>query len=305
MITVENLKKSYGAIQALNDVSFQVEAGEIVGMLGPNGAGKSTTIKILTGYLHPDSGSVTINGLDILTHTQEVQAQIGYLPETTPLYGDLSVQFYLKLMADMRGIPAADQPPLISEAIVVTSLQNFRARPISQLSKGLRQRVGLAQAILHRPRLLILDEPMIGLDPTQIVEIRNLIRRLAQTTTVLFSTHILSEVEALCDRVIVLMGGEVKADARLSDLSRTADMVLVLGQDGQGVAPQLQALPAVDEVQTFRTPEGWPAYRVVSAQDLCPTIYDLARSHDWPVRELKRETLTLEAIFNQLVAAEG
>lgn len=286
MITVENLKKSYGAIQALNGVSFQVNPGEIVGMLGPNGAGKSTTIKILTGYLHPDSGSVTINGLDILTHPQDVQAQIGYLPETTPLYGDLSVQSYLKLIADMRGLPAAEQSPLISEAITVTSLANYRARPISQLSKGLRQRVGLAQAILHKPRLLILDEPMIGLDPTQIVEIRNLIRRLARESTVLFSTHILPEVEALCDRVIVLMGGEVKADARLSEFSRTADVVLVLADDGHAVAPQLEALPAVEEVQPFRTPEGWPAYRVVSGQDLCPAIYDLARRHEWPVREL-------------------
>lgn len=304
MITVENLTKSYGPIQALRGINFQVNPGEIVGLLGPNGAGKSTTIKILTGYLHPDNGAVSINGLDILMHRREVQTQIGYLPETTPLYRDLSVQAYLKLVADMRNIPVQKQPELISQAIMDAGLVDHRARPVGQLSKGLRQRVGLAQAILHRPQILILDEPMIGLDPAQIIEIRHLIRRLSGESTILFSSHILSEVEALCDRVIILINGEVKADARLNELSTTTDTVLVLENDGAKVEKPLAKLPGVDRIEPFQTPDGWPAYRIISANDLCPAVYDLARRNDWPLRELKRDVLTLEAVFNQLVTAE-
>jgi len=205
VIDANNLSKAYGEVQALDDVSFRVAAGEIVGLLGPNGAGKTTAIKILTGYLHPDEGSVTIDGLDILTHTLEVQRRIGYLPENAPLYPELSVQKYLMLIADLRQIPPTDRLARLSEAVQATGLTDYLTRPIGQLSKGLRQRVGLAQAILHKPRLFFLDEPTVGLDPTQIVEIRRLIKRLAKHSTILFSTHILTEVEVLCDRVLILM----------------------------------------------------------------------------------------------------
>jgi ABC-2 type transport system ATP-binding protein len=170
MIRVEGLTKAYGPIQALRGVSFEVQAGEIVGLLGPNGAGKSTIIKILTGYLQPDEGIVEVDGLDVLTHRLEVQARIGYLPENTPLYPDMTVQAYLKMMADLRQIPPEKHTEYISEAVYATDIAGFLNRPIGKLSKGMRQRVGLAQAILHKPRLLILDEPTIGLDPTQLVE---------------------------------------------------------------------------------------------------------------------------------------
>jgi ABC-2 type transport system ATP-binding protein len=303
MIKVENLTKSYGSVQALKQVSFEVNPGEIVGLLGPNGAGKSTTIKILTGYLHPDAGSVTINDLDILTHTQQVQAQIGYLPENTPLYHDLSVQSYLKLVADLRNSPSADQHALIADAISVTGLIDHRARPIGHLSKGLRQRVGLAQAILHRPRFLILDEPTVGLDPTQTVEIRRLIRRLAEQCTILFSSHILSEVEAVCNRVIILINGEVKADAQLDELAATNNAILVLEQETKAAPKKLAALGGVESVEAFTSADGWPAYRVFSGQDICPAIYDLARHENWPVRELRRDVITLETVFNQLATA--
>ena len=176
MIDVTNLKKSYGITEALRGVSFHIGEGEIVGLLGPNGAGKTTIIKILTGYLQPDEGTVEMSGLDVLTHAREIQAQLGYLPETAPLYPELSVQAYLRMMADLRQIPEDEQLALISEAVHATHLENQLARRIGELSKGFRQRVGLAQAILHHPKLLILDEPTLGLDPTQIVEIRNLIR---------------------------------------------------------------------------------------------------------------------------------
>ncbi len=231
MIQVTDLKKSYGPIQALGGVTFEIAPGEIVGLLGPNGAGKTTIIKMLTGYLQPDEGLVMVDGLDVLTHTRQVQAEIGYLPETAPLYPELSVQAYLLMMAELRQIPEEERIERLSEAVYATGLNEHLTRPIGQLSKGFRQRVGLAQAILHRPRLLILDEPTIGLDPTQIVEIRRLIRRLAEHSTVLFSTHILSEVEALCDRVIILMNGQIKADARLSELAATSDAILVLGEE--------------------------------------------------------------------------
>jgi ABC-2 type transport system ATP-binding protein len=302
MIDVRDLTKSYGPIEALRGVSFQIQPGEIVGLLGPNGAGKTTIIKILTGYLHPDGGSVQIDGLDVLTHTREVQARLGYLPENAPLYPELSVQSYLRMMAELRKVPDAEQRACISEAVHATNLADHLARPIGQLSKGYRQRLGLAQAILHRPKLLILDEPTVGLDPTQIVEIRRLIRRLARNSTILFSTHILSEVEALCHRAIILINGQVRADARLAELEVTADAVLVLQKPVDGVDRSLRSLVGVRGIEQARTSDGYPLYRVLGKEkaDLCPAIYNLARSESWPVRELRRDVRTLETVFNQL-----
>ncbi len=302
MIHVSEMTKSYGPVQALRGVSFHIAPGEIVGLLGPNGAGKTTIIKILTGYLQPDGGTVEVDGLDVLEQPRQVQERIGYLPETAPLYPELSVQAYLKMMAELRGMPEPEQPVHLSEAILATGLQAHLTRPIGQLSKGFRQRVGLAQAILHRPRLLILDEPTIGLDPTQIVEIRRLIKRLSEDSTILFSTHILSEVEALCDRAIILMNGKIRADARLSELAATPDALLVLDQAPAGAAEQLQALAGVSGVTPTASAEGYPAFRVQGAgeADLCPALYDLARREDWPLRELRRDVRTLESVFNEL-----
>ncbi len=245
-----------------------------------------------------------VNDLDVLEHTREIQAQIGYLPETAPLYPELSVQAYLQMMADLRQIPEEAQLERLSEAIYATGLQDHLTRPIGELSKGFRQRVGLAQAILHRPKLLILDEPTVGLDPTQIVEIRHLIKRLSQHSTVLFSTHILSEVEALCDRAIILINGEVKADARLSDLAATSDAVLVLDSAPPDAIPALESLEEARNVDSFERFDGFPAYRVYgktdAGVDLGPAIYAMARAHNWPVRELRRDVRTLEMVFNAL-----
>jgi ABC-2 type transport system ATP-binding protein len=242
MIDVTDLSKSYGSVQALKDISFHVEAGEIIGLLGPNGAGKTTAMKILTGYLQPTSGTALVDGLDVMTDALDVQKRIGYLPENAPLYPELSVQAYLRMIAELRQIPEEEQPVRLSAAIRATGLEDHLTRPIGQLSKGYRQRVGLAQAIVHRPKLLILDEPTIGLDPTQIVEVRRLIRGLARESTVLLSTHILSEVEAMCDRVIILMNGEIKADARLADLESSGDVILILDEGAPDVATDLRAL---------------------------------------------------------------
>jgi len=303
MIAVKEVTKSYGPIEALRGISFSVAPGEIVGLLGPNGAGKTTTIKILTGYLQPDAGQVTIHGLDVLSQRRQVQAEIGYLPENAPLYPELTVQSYLQMMADLRGIPRAEQVARISEAVYATNLADHLTRPIGHLSKGYRQRVGLAQAILHRPRLLILDEPTLGLDPTQIVEIRSLIRRLARHSTILFSTHILSEVEALCDRVIILISGRVRADARLADLASTPDALMVLDHLPEGAVSRLQQLAGVTKVERTEV-RGRPALRVRGqagdGADLCPILYDLARREGWPLRELYPQVRTLETVFNEL-----
>jgi ABC-2 type transport system ATP-binding protein len=305
MINVTDLTKSYGPIQALRGVSFHIAPGEIVGLLGPNGAGKTTILKTLTGYLQPDSGTVNVDGMDALTHTRQIQARIGYLPENAPLYPELSVQAYLKLIADMRQIPPEEQLVRLSEAIYATGLDDQLTRPIGQLSKGYRQRVGLAQAILHRPKLLILDEPTIGLDPTQIVEIRRLIQRLAADSTILFSTHILSEVEALCDRAIIIMNGQIKADARLSELAATSDAILVLQEKLTGVDRALQTLDGVRDVELLSAADDYPTYRILGQGEvnLCPAIYDLARQQDWPLRELRQDRHTLETVFNQLATA--
>jgi ABC-2 type transport system ATP-binding protein len=304
MIDVANLTKSYGPIDALRGVSFRIASGEIVGLLGPNGAGKTTVMKILTGYLQPDSGTVAVNGLDVVTHTRQVQADIGYLPENAPLYPELSVQGYLSMMSQLREVPEDMQLARLSEAVYATGLADHLTRPIGQLSKGFRQRVGLAQAILHKPRLLILDEPTIGLDPTQIVEIRRLIRRLAAHSTVLFSTHILSEVEALCERVVILMNGQIRADARLSEMAATSDAILVLETRTSGAERALSGLSGVSRVEQDRTQGGHPVFRVLAEEDseadLCPAIYDLARREGWPLRELRPDARTLETVFNEL-----
>jgi ABC-2 type transport system ATP-binding protein len=297
LVHVGDLKKSYGAFEALKGISFDIQAGEIVGLLGPNGAGKTTTIKILTGYLQADEGTVTIAGYDILNATEAAQKEIGYLPENAPLYPELSVQDYLKMIADIRQLPASSLSERLKEAVEATAISDRLSTPIGKLSKGYRQRVGLAQAILHKPKLLILDEPTVGLDPTQLVEIRNLIRRLSEHSTILFSSHILPEVEALCDRAIILMNGEIRADARLAELSSSSNAVVVF-EAAQDVTSQLQSLPGAKAVEALSP----SSYRILgeSGADLCPLIFKLAKAQDWPLRELRHEVRTLESVFNEL-----
>lgn len=306
MIEVENVVKAYGQVRALDGVSFQIASGEIVGLLGPNGAGKTTIIKILTGYLQPDEGQVTVAGLDVLTQAHEVQARIGYLPETAPLYPELSVQHYLKMIAELRRIPEEQQLERISEAVYAVDIEKYLTRPIGHLSKGYRQRVGIAQAMLNRPDLLILDEPTIGLDPTQIVEIRKLIKRLSAHSTILFSTHILPEVELLCDRAIILMGGQIKADSRLSDLATSSNVILVLEERIAETPQLLQNLDGVSQVEEFETKGGFPSYRirVETKLDLSPQVFRLASEKRWPVRELRQDVRTLEMVFNEMALAE-
>lgn len=316
MIDVTGLSKSYGPVQALRGVSFHVDDGEIIGLLGPNGAGKTTMMKILTGYLQPTEGTATVDGMDVLTQAVQVQQRIGYLPENAPLYPELSVQAYLKMIAELRQIPEDSQPALLSEAVRATGLEPYLTRPIGHLSKGYRQRVGLAQAIVHKPKLLILDEPTIGLDPTQIVEVRRLIGRLARESTIVLSTHILSEVEAICNRVIILINGEIRADARLADLEASTDVILILGKQIPGVPDALRTVEGVRAVEDVPLAEG-AGYRIKATEpvdaraagspalDLRPAVYDLAREKGWPLTELRRDVRTLEAVFNELATTGG
>ena len=301
MIEADGVCKSYGPVQALRNVSFQVGAGEIVGLLGPNGAGKSTLMKVLTGYLQPDDGQAYIDNLDVVSNTLAVQERVGYLPESAPLYPEMSVQAHLGMIADLRRVPRSEKLAMLSDAVRATSLEDQLTRPVGHLSKGYRQRVGLAQTILHNPKLLILDEPTAGLDPIQIVEVRHLIRRLAQRSTVLLSTHILSEVEALCDRVIIMLNGEIRADTRLADLASVSATIVVLEPDSTDVAADIWEFPGVYAVESRQTADG-DEYRITGSEaDLRRPIYELVRRNDWPVKELRREVRTLETIFNDLV----
>ncbi len=309
MIKVEEIVKRYGSTEALSGVSFSVQPGEVIGLLGPNGAGKTTLMKILTGYLQPDAGRAWIDGMDVLEKPREVQARVGYLPENAPLYPELTVQSYLKMIAELRGVDESDMPALISRAVRAVGLEDRLVEPIGTLSKGFRQRVGIAQAILHRPRLLILDEPTNGLDPTQIVEVRKLIKGLASTSTVLLSTHILPEVEATCSRAVIIMNGKVRADARLEELSDSSLAILTLASvevDMPAITAELEKLSGVTGVALRPSDNGRVTFEIQteSRQDICPEIFRLAARNDWPVAELRHTQRNLETVFNEL-AREG
>jgi ABC-2 type transport system ATP-binding protein len=301
-IEVRNLAKRYGAIRALDGVGFEVGRGEVIGLLGPNGAGKTTLMKILTGYLEPDAGDVRIHGIDVVQSPQQAQRCVGYLPESAPLYGEMLVQEYLEMMAALRGVPPERRRQRIVEVVRATGLVERVVQPIATLSKGYRQRVGLAQAIVHEPELLILDEPTTGLDPAQIVEIRELIKKLSERTTVLLSTHILSEVEATCERVLVIMQGTLRADAKLSELRNANAAVVAIEQGASGVEERLREVAGVTAVEQTGVADGFARWRVTSstADALCPALYDALRTTTWKIGELRPEPKTLERVFRDL-----
>jgi ABC-2 type transport system ATP-binding protein len=304
-IETTKLSKSYGPTVALRDVSFSVEKGEVIGLLGPNGAGKTTLMKILTGYLEPDEGEARVHGTDVVEDPIGVQRHIGYLPENAPVYGEMAVQEYLSMMASLRDVPPAQQRRRISDAVHATGLGEYLTRPIANLSKGYRQRVGIAQAILHRPDLLILDEPTSGLDPSQIIEIRDLIKRLSAHATVILSTHILSEVEMTCERALIIIRGELRADSPLDELraAHAANRAVVAIEDGAGgVRELLEKVPKVTGVEDQGESDGYRRWRVTAsgAGELCPAIFDAIRNKGWKVAELRSDAVNLESIFREL-----
>jgi len=303
MISVQNLEKRYGEVRAVAGVSFEVARGGIVGLLGHNGAGKTTVMKIMTGFLEPTSGTVTVGGVDVTTDRIGVQRQIGYLPESAPLYPEMLVQEYLVMMAELRGIPPSRRREAISDAVRATGLQGWLTRPIHTLSKGYRQRTGLAGAILHKPEVLVLDEPTNGLDPVQIIEIRSLIKRLAETTTIILSTHILSEIEAVCSRVVILIDGHVAADSTLTDLLSSDVVRLSVAAGTTGVEAALRAVKGVVEVRTSDGAAGLDRYRIqVQSPAIAPAIVKAASAAGWQVSEVSPNTPSLEQVFRDLMA---
>ena len=310
-IKTNKISKFYGSVQALRDVSLEIGQGEVIGLLGPNGAGKTTLMKILTGYLQPTTGTATVAGFDVVDEPLKVQSRIGYLPESAPLYREMAVQEYLMMMADLRLVPDSKRRRYLSEAIYATGLQEYLARPIGALSKGYRQRVGIAGAILHKPDLLILDEPTSGLDPAQIVEIRQLIRNLAAHATVILSTHILSEVENSCERVLMIANGILRKDASLAEL-RGAEgknaAVVRIERAAKNVSDVLGKVVGVLAVKRVKESSGpFTSWRVTgkTGVELCPVLFEALRGQSWKVAELRPDQTSLESVFRELVATAG
>jgi ABC-2 type transport system ATP-binding protein len=310
MIRASHLSMSYGpgaAARALDDVSFEVGRGEIVALLGPNGAGKTTLMRILTGFLAPTSGDAALAGLSIHDQSLAARRQVGYLPEGVPLYPDMRVDEYLVHRARLRGLARADRARQIDRALVDCGLVDRRRQIIGTLSRGYRQRVGLADAILARPPILILDEPTVGLDPNQIREVRALVRALAREATVLLSTHILSEVEATCERVLVIMQGALRADAKLAELRNANAAVVAVEAAASGVADVLHKVAGVTSVEAAGTAGDFRRWRVTSGSkdDLCPALFDALRTTRWKIGELRPEPKTLERVFRDLAERSG
>ncbi len=304
MIEVRELGKSYGETEALRGVSFTIPKGEVVGLLGPNGAGKTTTMKILVGFLLPGAGSARVDGFDVVERPLEVQRRIGYLPENAPSYGDMLAQEYLAFTAEMHGLDAATGRRRIERVIEECGIATVQTRPIGQLSKGFRQRVGLAAALLHDPPILILDEPTTGLDPNQIVEVRELIRRMGREKTVILSTHILPEVEATCGRAVILIDGRVRADGALDALTRSRSEIVTVAPADPGRARELlERIEGVERVESLGAPGGgFLTFRLRLAPDreVGEEVADLARAEGWRLRELRRDDRSLEQVFREL-----
>ena len=306
MIEVRNLTKRYGSNVALDDISFSVEEGTVLGFLGPNGAGKSTTMNIITGYLSASDGSVTVDGLDTLDHPNEVKRKIGYLPEQPPLYQDMTVKEYLNFMYELKKVTLPKKKHL-DEICSLVKIENVYGRLIANLSKGYRQRVGIAQALLGNPPVLILDEPTVGLDPKQIIEIRNLVQNLGRSHTVILSSHILPEVQAVCERVVVINNGRLVADGTPDNLSQemTGNHKLIVRMAGreQEIRSGLLGLSRVKEVASLGSKEPGACDFSVEAEpgvDLRRDLFALASRGGWPILALKNNDLTLEDVFLRL-----
>lgn len=311
MIEVKNLVKQYGKKRAVDDVTFTVNKGEILGFLGPNGAGKSTTMNIITGYLSATSGTVTINGHEILDDPVNAKKSIGYLPELPPLYLDMTVKDYLDFVYDLNKakLPRKQHIQEICELVKITDVYN---RLIKNLSKGYRQRVGIAQALIGNPEVLILDEPTVGLDPKQIIEIRNLIKELGKKHTVILSSHILSEVQAVCERVIVVNNGKLVADDTPDNLSKdmSTDHTLTVRVEGpeDEIYKLLTKIPNMVSVQALGEKENGGVYdfsvEAKKGEDIRREVFKRLAARNWPILSMRTNQLTLEDIFLQLTSED-
>ena len=308
MIKVENLSRAYSDFMAVKKVSFSITKGEIVGLLGHNGAGKTTIMKMLSGYLEPSAGSITIDEIDIATDRAAVQQRLGYLPEALPIYPEMTVADYLDYAAKLKGLSDEQARKDIRHAIKATEINNKLLSPIGTLSRGYKQRVGVAQAILGNPKVLILDEPTNGLDPTQTQHMRALIRELSKDATVILSTHIMQEVDALCDRVLILRAGELALDSQLEDLRNSNQLILssdVTPIDGE---PLLKGIKGVGSVQSH-SHEGSCSYQISlneeNPQQVASAIAKQLVDNGHAIYELKREQRDLETVFREVNEKEG
>lgn len=314
-ILVNNLTKLYGDSKAVDDITFEVHSGEILGFLGPNGAGKTTTMRIITCYLAATSGTVKVQGMDIAAEPVAVRRMIGYLPEQNPLYLDMNVLEYLNYAARLQGVARGDIAGRVRKMVEVCVLGEMKHKDLGQLSKGYRQRVGLAAAMIHDPSVLVLDEPTSGLDPNQIVEIRSLIREIGKQKTVVLSTHILSEVEATCDRVVIISRGKIVADSMIDELHKTMrggdrihlEIETKDTQSFEMLAVQLRSHPSVTEVALIGQANGATkvAINCQTGADIRRDLYTLSVQKGWTLLELRREQTSLEDIFRQLTSESG
>lgn len=308
MIEIKNLTKKYGRIVAVNNISFNVNKGEILGFLGPNGAGKSTTMNIITGYLPSTAGTVKIDGYDIMTHPNEVKKRIGYLPEAPPLYRDMTVTEFLKFVSNLKKVPSRNQKGQIADIMELVGLTDHRKRLIDNLSKGYRQRVGLAQAMIGNPEVLILDEPSVGLDPRQIIEIRRVIKALSKERTIILSSHILPEVSAICERVVIINKGVIVAEDTPAKLSEGLDKVIKLNLTIVGPTDKvIQTVKKIDGVKYMeasgKTGENSYKYILesVGKDDIREKLFFAMADNSWPIIEIKPSVMTLEDIFISVV----
>ncbi len=302
-IRIDNLTKRYGPQTAVDQIAFEVKTGEILGFLGPNGAGKTTTMKMITGYLPPDEGDILIGGQSVREH--DMRRHIGYLPENNPLYTDMPVMDYLAYCASLHGVARGDIPTRVREMVVVCGLDVEKHKRIGELSKGYRQRVGLAQAMIHDPQILILDEPTTGLDPNQIVEIRRLIRELGKEKTVILSTHILPEVEATCDRILIINRGAIAADGTADMLRKQALGKQVLHARIEGAAPEeilskLLTLPGVESASILDAGAGRYELQSLPEVQAAREVFQLCVRHKWIATELIPYETKLEDVFRNL-----
>ncbi|MCC7431427.1 ATP-binding cassette domain-containing protein [bacterium] len=305
MIKVQNLTKFYGKTAAIDGISFQVNKGEIVGFLGPNGAGKSTTMKILTCFLPPTSGEAEVCGFSIFQNSMEIKKRIGYLPENPPLYKEMKVRSYLEFVANLKGVPFSQVKSFTNEAIEKCNLQSYSEFEIFKLSKGYKQRVGLAQALIHKPELLILDEPTSGLDPTQIHEVRNLITSLAGKHTILLSTHILPEVSMTCEKVVIINKGKIAACDSVENLTRSFALTYTLkvrGENTEKLISELHQIPEVSSVD-LETNETLKI-KLKEDRETAVKISNCAFKNEFLLLELKKEAASLEEVFIKLVFTE-
>lgn len=300
-IVVKEVSKHYGAQLAVNQVSFEVHTGEIVGFIGPNGAGKSTTMKMITGTLSPDKGSIWINDLPVLEHQREIRGMIGYLPENNPLYPDMYIREYLQYVAGLYSLKGKAARERISTVIEMTALTREISKKIGNLSKGYRQRVGLAQALIHNPGILVLDEPTSGLDPNQLVEIRSLVSSIGKEKTVLLSTHILQEVEAICDRVLIINNGKIVADEdaqRLKEKSEGQKQTILIEVDGSTDPEIWKKLPFIDDVKSIESNQF--LLETNEIRDIRGDVFNFAVSQELTILSLSLKKKSLEEVFREL-----